>query len=134
TFVAAMALILCFLSQATGSNASGRLRGMGPGDGAVDWPTYGFDVERSGDNPGETGITVGNAAQLHEAWSTDLGSVIIAQPVEAAGVDVGGNLLNVIYEGTEHGDLDAVDAATGGVVWRRNLGAVQTGCFDMPDG
>src|SRR5262249_34842849 len=41
---------------------------------------------------------------------------------------------NVIYEGTEHGDVDAIDAVTGGIIWSRNLGSVKTGCFDIPDG
>jgi len=36
--------------------------------------------------------------------------------------------------GAEHGDLYAIDAASGTMVWHRNLGSQQTRCGDMPDG
>src|SRR5256885_8696064 len=80
----------------------------------VSWTTYGFDLQRTGYNPSETGIGTGNAAHLHVRWSANLGDVMIAQPVVAAGVDVpprGGG--DVLYAGTEHGGLYALDAATG---------------------
>src|SRR3954453_21467842 len=34
--------------------------------------------------------------------------------------------------GSEHGDLYAIDAITGALVWTRNLGSQLTGCPDMP--
>ena len=37
-----------------------------------------------------------------------------------------------MFVGTEHGVVEAVDAATGGLVWERRLGSVQTDCYDMP--
>lgn len=100
----------------------------------VDWGTYGFDSQRTGYNPDESVIGVGNAAGLHTSWSVDLGAVMIAQPVEAADLVVGGSPKDVVYVGTEHGDFYALNAATGGVVWQQNLGSQQTGCGDMPDG
>jgi outer membrane protein assembly factor BamB len=102
--------------------------------GGIDWPSYGFDVQRTGENPGEVGIGVGNAGQLHEVWTADLGAVMVAQPVEATGVNVGDGTLDLVYEGTEHGDVVALDAAGGATVWNRNLGSVKTGCLDIPDG
>jgi len=102
---------------------------------AVSWTTYGFDLQRTGYNPSETGLGTGNAANLHVRWSVNLGDVMIAQPVEAAGVNIfGRGTKNVLYEGTEHGDFYALDAATGQTLWHRNLGSIQTGCEDMPDG
>src|SRR6185369_13368393 len=44
-----------------------------------------------------------------------------------------GAMVDVLYVGTEHGDLYALDAANGHVVWHRNLGSQTTGCDDMPD-
>jgi hypothetical protein len=70
----------------------------------VSWLTYGFNDQRTGYNPSETTIGPGNAAGLHTLWRVDLGDVMIAQPVEAAAVRVGGVPTNVVYEGTEHGD------------------------------
>jgi outer membrane protein assembly factor BamB len=99
----------------------------------VDWSTYGFDVQRTGDNPDETTIGVGNVGGLHVAWSANLGAVMIAQPVEAVDVAIGQSTKNVIYIGTEHGEFYAIDASNGQTLWHVNLGSVQTNCFDMPD-
>jgi len=102
---------------------------------SISWSTYGFDLERTGYNPSERTVGTANAANLHLRWSASLGDVMIAQPVEAAGVQiVGRGFRNVIYEGTEHGDFYALDATTGQVIWKKNLGSIQTGCGDMPDG
>jgi outer membrane protein assembly factor BamB len=102
--------------------------------GAVSWLTYGFNDQRTGYNPSETTIGVGNASSLHALWSVDLGDVMIAQPVEAAAVSVAGVPTDVVYEGTEHGDLYAIRASDGQPVWHKNLGSVQTTCYNMPDG
>lgn len=99
----------------------------------VSWPTYGFDAQRTGYNGSETALGTGNAAGLRIRWRRNLGDVMIAQPVEAAGVTVGGTATDVIYEGTEHGLLWALNANTGAVIWEKNLGSVTTGCSDMPD-
>lgn len=99
----------------------------------IDWSTYGFDLQRTGSNPSETGIGTGNVGNLHVLWSVNLGAVMIAQAVEAAGVLVNNAPTNVIYIGTEHGDFYALDASNGSTVWHKNLGSIQTNCFDMPD-
>jgi outer membrane protein assembly factor BamB len=100
----------------------------------VSWLTYGFDAQRTGYNPSEATIGPGNVAGLHVRWRVNLGAVMIAQPVEAAAVSVHGVSTNIVYEGTEHGDFYALRASDGSVVWHTNLGSVQTGCDDMPDG
>jgi outer membrane protein assembly factor BamB len=101
---------------------------------SVTWSTYGYDLQRTGYNPSETTIGVSNASSLHQVWSVDLGAVMIAQAVEAAGVSVGATTTDVVYEGTEHGDFYAIDASDGSIVWQKNLGSIQTSCSDMPDG
>jgi outer membrane protein assembly factor BamB len=100
----------------------------------VSWLTYGFSAQRTGYNPGEATISPANATALHELWSVNLGAVMLAQPVEAASVNVGGTATNIVYEGTEHGDFYAVNATDGHVIWHRNLGSVQTICYNTPDG
>lgn len=101
---------------------------------SVSWRTYGYNIQRTGYNPSETTIGTGNAATLHQLWSHDLGDVMLAQPVEVAGVSVAGVPTNVVYEGTEHGDFYALRATDGHVIWHRNLGSVQTTCYNVPDG
>ena len=98
----------------------------------IDWPTYGFNLQRTGENPFETAITPATVAGLHELWSFDLGAVTIMQPVLAAGVIVNGLPKDLVYIGAEHGDFYAIDAATGTMVWQRNLGSQHTGCPDLP--
>src|SRR2546421_4447924 len=66
----------------------------------VSWLTYGFDGQRTGYNGSETSLGTGNASGLHRLWSRNLGDVMIAQPVEAAAVNVGGGSTDVVYEGT----------------------------------
>jgi outer membrane protein assembly factor BamB len=102
--------------------------------GPVSWLTYGFNVKRTGYNPRETTIGVGNASSLHLLWNVDLGGVMLAQPVEAAAVSIGGVSTNVVYEGTEHGDFYAIRATDGQQLWHTNLGSVQTNCYDLPGG
>src|SRR5579859_5310164 len=127
TLVAATATAVAILPSAAADDNP-----LGTG---VSWTTYGYDLQRTGYNPSETGIGTGNAGNLHVRWSMNLGDVMIAQPVEAAGVSVPlRGIKNVLYEGTEHGDFYALDAATGLVLWHKNLGSIQTGCGDMPDG
>src|SRR5437899_2382613 len=101
---------------------------------AIDWPMYGFNRQRTGENPFESIITPSTVAGLHMLWSFDLGAVTIMQPVLAAQVIVNGSPKELVYIGAEHGDLYAIDVASGTMVWQRNLGSQQTSCHDIPDG
>ena len=100
---------------------------------ATDWLTYGFNVQHTGENPFETVLTPATVRGLHQLWSFDLGAVTIMQPVLAQGVMVNGSPKDLVYMGAEHGDLYALEAATGTLVWQRNLGSQQTRCSDIPD-
>lgn len=101
---------------------------------SVSWLTYGYNDVRTGYNRQESTIGPGNVAGLHQVWSVNLGAVMIAQPVEAAAVLVGGVPTDVVYEGTEHGDFYAIRATDGHVIWHTNLGSVLTTCYNIPDG
>src|SRR5204863_2721517 len=57
--------------------------------GGCDWTTWGGGAGRQNYAAFESGISVGNAANLTQAWSTDLGANVDAAPVVALGVDVG---------------------------------------------
>ena len=102
---------------------------------AKDWPTYGFDLSRDGYNGAETSLTVADAGSLGLRWSAKLSSGVTAQPVVASNVNVAGIQREIVYIGSERGDFYGLDAATGKVIWRRNLGwhAFST-CGDSPDG
>ena len=98
----------------------------------VSWATYGFDLERTGFNPHERTVRVSNASRLHKLWSRSLGGVMIAQPVEAAGVKIHGTPTKVVYEGTEHGGFYALRASNGHVIWHRDLGSIHKQCNFFP--
>src|SRR5215472_13430272 len=100
---------------------------------ATDWLMYGFNLQRTGENPFESILTPSTVGGLHELWSFDLGAVTIMQPVLATGVIVNGSPKDLVYMGAEHGDLYAIDVASGTMVWHQNLGSQQTSCHDMPD-
>jgi hypothetical protein len=129
-------LIVCLLAVA--SSAAVCLRGPFYARAAevaqprISWTTYGFDAMRTGYNPAETTISPKNASGLRERWSRNLGGVMIAQPVEAAGVKLRGSTTDVVYEGTEHGDFFALRRADGRVLWHKNFGAIATPCHYFP--
>ena len=89
---------------------------------AADWTTFGFDLARTAQNPHEAAF---DPAGLTHRWSFDLGGVVNAQPLYAAGT---------VYAGSESGQLAALDAATGVPRWTRQLTAVDTICEDVPEG
>jgi outer membrane protein assembly factor BamB len=101
---------------------------------AADWATYGSSVDRSGFNSSETALTTRNVKSLKQRWSAPVGGLIDTQPVIASGVRVGHRQTrtDLVYVGNESGRFEAVNAANGRVVWRRELGAVHTSCADLP--
>ena len=115
------------------SRRSALTAGAGPAAAAVDWPMYGFNLQRTGENPFESILTPSTVGGLRKLWSFDLGAVTIMQPVMAVGVVVNGSSKDLVYMGAEHGDLYAIDVASGTMVWQRNLGSQQTICHDIPD-
>jgi outer membrane protein assembly factor BamB len=102
--------------------------------GGIDWPTISFDTPRTGANTSETTIGVGNASELHQLWSFSTDGVIDTSPVVATDVNVGGEAMQLVYVGSEHGMFYAVDSATGSLVWKSDLGSVPTLCEDLPGG
>ncbi|HEX9312355.1 MAG TPA: PQQ-binding-like beta-propeller repeat protein [Actinomycetota bacterium] len=98
-----------------------------------DWATYGFDLQRSGFNPDEIALGPRNAGKLHVLWRRSLDGVAAASPVVASRVRTAGGPVVLVYAGTEHGTLVALNAATGKEVWRDRLGSVRTACYDLPD-
>jgi outer membrane protein assembly factor BamB len=99
---------------------------------AADWDTYGGSNSRDGFSASEKTISASNAKRLKLRWSAPVGGLIDTQPVVASGVRVRGKRDNLVYVGSERGRFEAVNATNGRVVWRRNLGSVQTSCHDLP--
>ncbi|HEY1977800.1 MAG TPA: LamG-like jellyroll fold domain-containing protein [Candidatus Baltobacteraceae bacterium] len=107
--------------------------------GYVDWNTFGYNLQRTGDNPNESTLTASNVSSgLSEKWATptDLGAAITAQPVLATNVSMNGTPVNVLYVGAENNVFYAINADSGAVLWSNStFGAPQhTSCLDLPGG
>lgn len=86
---------------------------------AVDWPMFHFDADHSGVTS-DAGIGASNAATLGVAWDTNLGGSVFSSPAVVFNGTLG---KQVVYVGYKHG-VDALNAATGAVIWHRGAGRV----------
>ncbi len=97
-----------------------------PGTG---WSTFGFDLQRSGYNPGETVVGPNNVGSLQQVWTFNVGSTMVHEPVYAHGVNVNGTPTNIIYAGSLWGTaMYAINAATGAVVWQNPVASHTYNC------
>jgi outer membrane protein assembly factor BamB len=101
---------------------------------SVDWPTYGFEPGRSSFNPNEVILTPQSVSQLQLQWSANMGSPINSQPVVVQNALVSGVPTALVYIGATNGTFAAFNAATGALVWSRQLGTLQNGCGQEPNG
>jgi len=80
----------------------------------TDWPEFQFGDNRLGFNPYETTLGVGNVNQLGVVWQArPVTDVIYASPVLAKGL-----LYGISFDS---GELFALNASNGNIVWRENL-------------
>jgi polyvinyl alcohol dehydrogenase (cytochrome) len=77
---------------------------------ASDWPTYGHDAQHT--FHGRTTLTETSAAQLQTAWFFPTGDAVTATPTVVAGV---------VYVGSWDDTFDAVQLATGHLLWKYAL-------------
>ncbi|HXN09595.1 MAG TPA: PQQ-binding-like beta-propeller repeat protein [Steroidobacteraceae bacterium] len=93
---------------------------------ANDWPTYGYDQERTGWNRGETALDKTNVSKLKVQWSTQLSTpptavalATLSPPVIAAGVPPAAGPKNLLYLLGADDTLFALDTDTGKVLWQK---------------
>jgi outer membrane protein assembly factor BamB len=93
---------------------------------ANDWPTWGYDAERTGWNRGETTLSKDNVGRLKVQWSTQLSTppepVVLSTltaPVVAAGVQTPRGMQNLLFVLGADDVLFALDADSGREVWRK---------------
>ncbi len=88
----------------------------GAGDG-TDWTRFGFDAARHDAGPPSTGITAANVGRLRRQ-RVRLDGTVDSSPVYLHAVAVGGMTRDVLFVTTTYGRTEAIDAATGKVLWR----------------
>jgi outer membrane protein assembly factor BamB len=83
-----------------------------PPPATQDWPTFLHDVQRTSAS-GETILNTANAGLLKKVWATKTNGPLAASPTLVGGV---------AYVGSWDGFEYAMDATTGAVKWKTNLG------------
>lgn len=124
---AVLALAIAAASLAIAEPASAK---PVPGPG---WTTWGNSPVRQSRANTST-VTAGNASKLKLAWSRPIGGTGAAQPLYLTRVAVAGTTRDIYVTAAESGRVAAFDAKTGKPLWTRELGALDTGCLQMPKG
>ena len=101
--------------------------------------TQRYDNSRTGANLAETALTTSNvnASTFGKVFTAPVDGSIYAQPLYVPGLTIAGATHNVVYVATMENSLYAIDADTGGQLWRLNYGTpvpsgdVQCCCTDI---
>lgn len=101
---------------------------------AVDWTSFGYDLQRTGYNPLEKTIGSGSFGTMHPTSMglPNVGYYMQGEPVLAAGVNVAGARRNLLFAGAQSGEFYALDTDTGNAVWSAHLGSGSLVCPETP--
>jgi outer membrane protein assembly factor BamB len=88
-----------------------------------EWPMYGHDLANTRSQPDERSLGPDAAGRLSAAWVFSTARFGDSSSFESTPVLVGG----CVFIGSSAGTVYAVDAATGGLVWKRQLNAPSPG-------
>ncbi len=121
--VAAVVLAVAPGSPAEVAGSSGS--SVGPHQAAVaagtDWPEYERNNSHTSANLADAAITASNAGSLHKAWAF-VAQAATQQGQPAASFDASATVVgNSVYIGSRTGMFYALNATTGGVVWKKQL-------------
>ena len=106
--------------SAVGAAVAQRSTARGPAAnaaGANDWPTFGYDVGRSGVSTAPTGITAENVSTLQRT-QVSIDGIVDASAIYLHGVQVNGRAHDVLFVTTTYGKTLAIDAADGSMLWQ----------------
>jgi outer membrane protein assembly factor BamB len=114
--IAAVALYsLLPLTTSYGQSASSR-----------DWPTWGYDQERTGWNRSETTLSKDNVSRLELKWSTQLSTppkelvlATLTSPLVADGVNTSQGRKTLVFVVGSDDTVFAIDAETGKIFWQK---------------
>ncbi len=85
--------------------------------------TFHYDNARTGQNTQEATLTPSNvnASQFGKLFTTAVDGYVYAQPLYLADLPIAGGTHNVLYVGTEHDSLYAMDADNGAILWQKSF-------------
>jgi putative pyrroloquinoline-quinone binding quinoprotein len=82
-----------------------------------DWTRFGWDAVRTSAPTFATGITAANVGSL-KAQQVQLDGTVDSSPIYLHAVKVNGNVRDVFFITTTYGKTEAIDAASGKLLWR----------------
>lgn len=121
--LAAVTLTALLVPGPAGAVAATRTHCSAPPSPSGEWPLYGHDLTNSRNQPAERRIGVGNVSGLSAAWAFSSASYGDESAFNTTPVVSGG----CVFIGSAAGNLYALDAATGKLVWRRHLAVPNVG-------
>ncbi len=103
---------------------------------AADWPRFGGDAQLTNDVPSAAAahFLPSAASSLQVRWGQRLDGPVIASPLYADAVMIGGRPVNAVYASTQAGSVYALDAVSGTVLWQRQLGTAASTCSEAQAG
>jgi hypothetical protein len=111
--VGAALLAACATSVADGGPVRATIASVPDGD----WTQFGYDAQRSGAGPANTGITAPNLGRLR-VRTVRLAGTVDSAPVALHAVRVGGRTRDVVFVTTTYGPTIAIDPGTGARLWQ----------------
>ena len=100
--------------------------GPAPTRAPRDWPSWGYDQERSNWNRGETALTPKNVSRLKLLWQTTVGTpptdvamATLTSPVVIEGALTPAGRKNLLFTIGADSSLFAIDAESGKIVWQK---------------
>eukprot|EP01041_Mallomonas_annulata_P007337 gene7337-14979_t len=89
------------------------------------WLQFSFDLQRTGHNPNDSSIRPDSFSSntFVPFWDVSINGGGNSQPLLSEDVMIQGGLKNLIYVGTHSGYYYAIDASTGSIIWKRDIGA-----------
>jgi hypothetical protein len=95
---------------------------------ASDWPTWGFDQQRSGWNKDEAVLSKANVSRMRLLWTAQLPTKIqntalstLTAPIVVTGVRTPDGAKDLVFTVDVDDTIHAVDAATGKTVWQKSF-------------
>jgi len=82
------------------------------------WLQFAGSSSHQGNNSSESTLTTANVSGLHQLFQTTLPSTADGAPAFVENVSTPGGTRNLLFVTTRAGDLVAVDAVTGAIVWQ----------------
>jgi hypothetical protein len=89
---------------------------------AFDWPQFGGGSTHPSNNTAEDEISLFNASSLHRVWQANLLTTADGEPMYLPGVSTASGTQDLVFVTTKNGDIEAVTASTGAIVWSKSFG------------